>query len=316
MAELYPMLLAPALHVKIWGGRKLEGEMNKSLPTPEPYGESWELHDTSTVINGAYAGRTLGHLLGELGAALVGKGNDPAEGFPLLAKFIDASKWLSIQVHPNDEQAKELEGDPRGKTEAWLILNAEDNARLVVGVTPGTTREGMAQAIQDHKLEDLLAYETVRAGDVFYIRANTIHAIGPGIMLYEIQQSSNVTYRLYDWGRLDLNGKPRELHIEKGVQVARIDELPSITHPTSDTDELEMVKGDYFVTLRYELDGGSKLANTAGKFHALTCIEGAVEVSSADTTIELGKGQTALVPAGLPTYEVTGTGKVLSSYQP
>jgi len=316
MADLYPMLLAPALHVKIWGGRRLESELHKSLPTSEPYGESWELHDTCTVTNGSYAGRTLGDLIGELGAALVGEGNNPADGFPLLAKFIDASKWLSIQVHPNDEQARELEGDPRGKTEAWFILAAETDAQLAVGVTPGTTREAMAQAIQNDQFEAILAYAPVKAGDVFYIRANTIHAIGPGVMLYEIQQSSNVTYRLYDWGRMDLNGKPRELHIEKGVRVANIDTLPEVTHPTSDTDEVPMVNGEYFVTVRYDLEGGSKSVKTAGKFHALTCIDGAVTVVGAQTTIQLGKGQTALIPAALPDYQIMGSGKVLCSFQP
>ena len=116
---LYPFLLNPALHVKVWGGRKLETIMGKQLPSAEPYGESWEMHDSATVANGSHAGRTLGDLLKEYGTALVGPKNNPADGFPLLAKILDPSDWLSVQVHPDDEQARQLEGDPRGKTEAW-----------------------------------------------------------------------------------------------------------------------------------------------------------------------------------------------------
>src|SRR5262245_25290320 len=119
MTTLYPLLLQPTLHTKVWGGRRLETVLHKSLPTHEPYGESWELYDTSMVINGSLSGKTLGELLAEYGHKLIGPDSDPKEGFPLLAKFIDASEWLSVQVHPNDAQAKQLEGEPRGKNEAW-----------------------------------------------------------------------------------------------------------------------------------------------------------------------------------------------------
>ena len=145
------------------------------------------------------AARSLGDLAADYGADLLGMGNDPAAGLPLLAKLIDASAWLSIQVHPNDEQARALEKEPRGKTEAWVILHAEPGAKLVIGLERGTTRERMAEAIGRGQLEALLAYAEVKSGDVLYIPANTIHALGPGILIYEIQQSSDVTYRLYDW---------------------------------------------------------------------------------------------------------------------
>ena len=151
---LYPMKLQPALHVKVWGGRKLADLLNKGLSTSEPYGESWELHDSALVTNGALRGRCLGELSGRFGADLLGSGNDPADRFPLLAKFIDANEWLSIQVHPDNTQARDLEGDPRGKTEAWIVLNAEPGAQLVIGLQPGTTREQMEQAIRRNQLED------------------------------------------------------------------------------------------------------------------------------------------------------------------
>src|SRR5262249_35572250 len=153
-------------HVKVWGGRRLETSLHKQLPTNEPYGESWEMHDTSVVANGPHAGRTLGDLLKEYGHDLVGPDNTPSEGFPLLAKFLDAQDWLSVQVHPNDEQARELEGDPRGKTEAWYVLEATPGAKLVMAVKPGTTRQAMAEAIRANTLESLLVYAEVAPGDV------------------------------------------------------------------------------------------------------------------------------------------------------
>lgn len=285
--------------------------MGKSLPTDDPYGESWELHDTATVLNGPLAGKSLGALLVDYGTALIGAGNDPADGFPLLAKLLDASDWLSVQVHPNDEQAHQLEGDPRGKTEAWVILSAEPDSQLVIGVLPGTSREQMAQAIRDNTLESRLVYADVRPGDVLYIPANTIHAIGPGIVLYEIQQSSDVTYRLYDWGRMGLDGKPRALHIDKGVQVSNVESLPAITHP----DHI-MVESPFFRTLRYTLtEGEQQTIVTAGHFHALTCIDGTITITQGDTHLTLSKGQTALVPACLDRYLLGGQGAVLCSHQ-
>lgn len=308
---LYPFRLTPTLHIKVWGGRRLETEMNKPLFGDSPYGESWELHDTSTVANGPLSGQTLREVLDEYGAALVGEGNDPAEGFPLLAKLLDANDWLSVQVHPDDEQAKALEGDPRGKTEAWIILAAEPNAKLVIGVKPGTSNEQMATAIRENALEDLLVYAKVMPGDVLYIRANTVHAIGPGILLYEIQQSSDITYRLYDWGRTGLDGKPRELHIEKGVQVSNTESLPEITHPADDV----LVDGEYFVTYRHTLTGNSVELNTDGHFHALTCVEGSAQIVYGDTVTDISHGQTALVPASCGVYQLTGRGTLFRSQQ-
>ena len=215
--SLYPIKLQPVLHVKVWGGRKLAERLNKTMPSTEPYGESWELHGAARVRNGSLRGRSLAELTREYGAELIGQGSDPADGFPLLAKFIDANDWLSIQVHPDDAQARLLEGEPRGKTEAWVVLDADEGAKLVIGLEPGSGREQLADAIQQNRLEDLLVYTEVKSGDVLYVPANTVHALGPGILIYEIQQSSDITYRLYDWGRMGLDGRPRELHIDKGL---------------------------------------------------------------------------------------------------
>ena len=309
---LYPLKLQPALHVKVWGGRMLEEALNKRLPTADPYGESWELHDTVSVTNGPLAGTTLGELTQRYGAALIGDGNDPSEGFPLLAKFIHASQWLSIQVHPDDRQARELEGDPRGKTEAWVILQAAPGAKLVIGLEPGTSREQMAEAIRRNALEPLLVYAEVEAEDVLYIPANTVHALGPGLLIYEIQQASDITYRLYDWGRLGLDGMPRDLHIDKGVHVANLEALPRVEKRSGDL----LVDGDYFRTWRHQVDGDTLQINTEGRFQCLTCIGGELFIRSDDgSEIGLSLGETVLIPASLAAVELRGRGKVLRSCQ-
>ena len=310
MTDLYPLLLNPTLHQKVWGGRKLETEMGKTLPDENPYGESWELHDTSTVANGHFAGEKVNDLVTKFGAELIGTGFDPAEGMPLLIKFLDASDWLSVQVHPDDKQARELEGDPRGKTEAWIMLFTDSNAKLVIGIQPGTSRDAMAAAIRAGILENLLVFADVTEGDVLYVKANTIHALGPGILMYEVQQSSDVTYRLYDWNRMGLDGKPRQLHIEKGVQVSNMDSIPAITHP----DNEMMVDGDYFKTLRHTLRDDTLSLTTDGQFHALTCIAGKVRIEHSVESFDMPKGRTALIPASLGDYALSGNGTVLRSY--
>jgi mannose-6-phosphate isomerase len=285
--------------------------MNKDLPTDEPYGESWELHDNCYIDNGWYEGYTVGDMLREMRYDLVGRGNNPIDGMPLLVKLLSAEDWLSVQVHPNDAQARELEGDPRGKTEAWVILDADEGAQLVIGVQTNTTQEVMANAIRQNKLEDLLVYANVRAGDVLYIPANTVHAIGKGIVLYEIQQSSDTTYRLYDWGRMGLDGNPRELHIEKGVQVSNLTTLPTIEHPEGNV----MVAGDYFMTARHRLKNEYVTIATAGRFQILTCIEGQLIAEGGGEQTHFAKGQTVLVPAALEAFRLRGEGVVLRSWQ-
>lgn len=321
MPDLYPLLLNPAFHVKLWGGRRLETLLHKQLPTPEPYGESWEMHDTATVADGPHAGRALGDLLREYGHDLIGPDNDPAQGFPLLAKFLEPSDWLSVQVHPDDDQARELEGDPRGKTEAWYVVYADPGAKLVMAVQPGTSREAMAEAIRSNTLEDLLVYAEVVPGDVLLNNAGGVHALGPGALIYEIQQSSDITYRLYDWGRVDLDGKPRALHIEKGVRIANLDNAPEIRHTAGNNmPVVDVVHCPYFVTLLHQLNprNGTRITLDTGgtHFHILTCIDGAATITAGDWTVELGLGQTALIPASLGLYTLSGTARVLRSNQP
>ena len=311
---LYPLKLQSSLHVKVWGGRKLAAQLNKPLPTQQPYGESWELHDSCVIVNGGHRGKRLGDLTRQFGADLIGKGSDSADGMPLLAKFIDAADWLSIQVHPDDAQASALEGEPRGKTEAWVVLYAEAGASLVIGLQPGVTVGQMTNAIQSNRLDELLVYAEVNAGDVLYIPANTVHALGPGILVYEIQQSSDTTYRLYDWGRLGLDGKPRDLHIDKGVNVANLKSLPKISKPDGDL----LVEGAYFRTWRHTLVDSTLDLATEGRFQSLSCIEGQLLVrvpGGNSDAIVLRKGETGLIPASSAQFSISGSGTLLRSAQ-
>lgn len=317
MNAVYPMLTQPALKVKVWGGRRLETMLGKALPDGAPYGESWEIHDSAVIANGALAGQTLGEAAKAHPAALLGEKHDPKGGVPLLAKFLDANDWLSVQVHPNDAQAKQLEGEPRGKTEAWYVLHAEPGAKLVTGVYPGTSSAEMARAIRENTLEKLLVYQEVEAGDALFMRANTIHALGPGILIYEIQQSSDLTYRLYDWGRVDLDGKPRALHIDKGVLVADTEALPSIrrTKMQADAEEVEIASSPFFNAVLHRLRGADRAVEMGGTFHLLSCIDGAVDArDEAGHAIRLEKGQSAFMPAGLGRFTLSGTGDVLRAW--
>lgn len=316
---LYPLLLAPTLHVKVWGGRKLATLLNKPLPTTEPYGESWELHDDCVVLNGTLHGQTLGAVLAQYGAELVGTHNDPADGFPLLAKFLDANDWLSVQVHPNDEQARALENFPRGKTEAWFMVATDEGAQLVIGIQPGRSRESIAHAIQAGTLESMLVFQNVTRHDIFEMNANTVHALGPGNLIYEIQQNCDLTYRLFDWNRLGLDGKPRSMHIEKGVQVANVDFVPAVKHfdEASAGVSTPLIKMPYFETVYHKLAGSTVLLHTHGqRFHALTCIAGTAELATEHTPpLTIPFGGTALVPSCVGAFTLSGAGAILDSFQ-
>ena len=326
-APLYPLRLTPALHPKVWGGRRLETVLNIELPRHEPFGEAWIMHDSATIANGALRGETVGDLVRAYGRDLIGANNDPALGMPLLAKFLDAREWLSIQVHPNDEQAMQLDGEPRGKMEAWYVIEAEPDSKLVFGTQPECSADDLRAAIEQNRLEDLLIYVEVQAGDALFVKPGTIHALGPGVLIYEIQQSSDLTYRLYDYGR------PRELHIDKGLAVARSESLPHVLHTADDDSNLiPLVSSEYFETVLHHLRVGdyAYLDTRKTRFHVLTCIEGSAVVEwgggsasigdrmavNTGDALDLKLGQTVLIPASLGAYRVRGRARVLRSYQP
>ena len=318
--NIYPFLIEPVLHAKVWGSRKLETILHKALPTNQPYGESWELHDTVKISNGPLAGTEIGTLLSSYGHDMLGPNNDPADGLPLLAKFIDSGDWSSVQVHPDDAQARELENDPRGKTDGYYIIDSQSDSRMVIGVQPGTTRQELENAISNNSLEDLLEYAKLNPGDAVIIDPGTIHTVSGGVLLYEIQQSSNTTYRLYDWGRVGLDGKPRELHIDKALQVSNLATLPGIVNTKNQTDQiLTVLHGKHFKTILYQLnkDTGEQIDLDTNQhfFHIITCINGNVKVIYLDGTINIHTGQTVFIPANQGAYKLVGKGNILNSHQ-
>jgi mannose-6-phosphate isomerase len=213
MPDLYPLLLRPQFHERVWGSCDLAPIYSREI-TGSPIGEAWLTGDDCKVGNGPLAGRTLAELAAEFGPELLGGATANARRFPLLIKFLFPKDKLSVQVHPDDETAARA-GEPCGKTECWYVLSAEPGAQIALGLKPGIVKAELERAIHEKRLEGLLNWITVRAGEMYYVDAGTVHAIGPGSVIVETQQNSDTTYRLYDYGR------PRQLHIEAGLLAAK-----------------------------------------------------------------------------------------------
>lgn len=223
-----PLRFRPIYKSVLWGGRRLESRLGRRLPPAEPIGESWELVDfddaatgrtwSSVIDNGRFAGRTLREAVRESPELIYGPGR-PAAPYPLLVKFIDARQNLSVQVHPDEDAARRLGRGARPKTECWFILDAEPGAAIYRGVKPGVGADELRRAALDGTMEPLLIREPVAPGEMYFVPAGTVHAIGAGVMLAEVQQASDTTYRLWDWNRVDpVTGKPRELHLDAALQ--------------------------------------------------------------------------------------------------
>ena len=310
--NLYPMKLAPAVKEIIWGGDKLKREYGKTAPF-DKLAESWELTvrtDGMNVIeNGEYAGMELGAFIDKAGYGVIGEGYD-GDRFPLLIKFIDACDKLSIQVHPSDEYSLKNEGE-FGKTEMWYIVDANEGAELVYGLSKDYTPDAFEAAVKDNTVEKFMNRVKVKPGDVYFIPAGLVHAIGAGILICEIQQNSNVTYRVYDYGRLGKDGKPRETHVEKAKDVIvnytekEIDALRFANAKTA-TPEL-LCSCDKFNTHKYEF---TELSLTADKssFLSVTFIDGEGEIVFGGEKYPFCKGTTYYMPAGMGDFAMKSTG--------
>jgi mannose-6-phosphate isomerase len=307
MMTLAPFQLTPDFRERVWGGQRLR-------PGAPPIGEAWVVYEHNRVATGPCAGRTLGEVAAHApsGEALLGRraGRQWGARFPLLIKLLDCADWLSVQVHPDDAQAVRLEGPGHfGKTEAWHILEADPGAQIISGVRPGATAEMLAEAIRHGTLPELAQYAAARAGDTILVPAGTIHALGPGLFLYEVQQASDITYRVFDWNRPASDG--RQLHIEKSLAVANpaATGQPVPLPALDDTGRARLVSCEYFTL---ELIGGEApvALDTAGEsFHALTVIDGAAVVESGGGALALGRLDTAVVPAATGAYRVRPDGK-------
>ena len=307
--DLYPLRLQAVHKEKLWGGRNLERLLGKSLSPHALIGETWEAWEGCRVENGVHAGQTLQSLVDQDADAILGSLASQQKRFPLLFKFIDARDDLSVQVHPDDTQARALEGQLFGKTEAWYILDAEADARLVFGFRRDVKAEEVVSAIQNQKLVDLLAFVPVQRGDVVFVPAGTVHAIGKGIVLAEIQENSDTTYRFYDWDR---NEKGRPLHIDQSLRVfsgKRIEhpKVPSLVLHHERYDERFLVACRYFALTLSEFVQRVDGFATDGKFQILSIVDGAADIlfgASCSSRVSVEQGQTIVLPARLGTYAI------------
>ena len=314
-----PLRLVPDLRPRVWGGSRLAALGGASVVTRGagssvargPTGEAWVVGEESVVAAGPFAGWVVADLAAAHGEALLGRdGMAQARGrFPLLAKLLDAREWLSIQVHPDDATAERLEGPGHlGKTEGWYVLATDPGARLIVGVRPGIDPARVRSAVLDGRLPDLLAAIDVRPGDVVLVRAGTLHSIGPGVFLYEIQQSSDLTYRVSDWGRPETVGRP--LHLDKSL--AALDPtaaaIPRSTALDAD-DRITAIACEKFVADLVAVRDEAAFLDTAGRtFHAITVVSGAVAVAGDGWLEPLGEFESIVVPAEVGEYEIRPAG--------
>ena len=311
-----PLKLTPAYKDYIWGGEKLRTVYGKETDL-SPVAESWELSchkdGYSIICGGEYDGMTLDEYIkknpSSLGTSV--KGNE----LPILIKLIDAADNLSVQVHPNDEQALEWEGQ-KGKTEMWYVVDAEADARIVYGLKEDTTREELSNAIKEKRVEELLNSVSSKKGDVFFVESGTIHAIGKGNLIAEIQQNSNVTYRLYDYGRVGKDGKERELHIDKGVMASNCNKLvPREINIEADGTRV-LGSCEYFVVKEIKLNGEKVFVSDEKTYHALVVTDGELNVIGKDFSISMSAGETVFIPSGLGEYALKGNATVLLTTNP
>lgn len=316
----YPLLLEPQYDRKIWGGRRLETVLGKELPGADPIGESLESGDDAIVSNGQFAGRTLKELVELDGRGLLGEralaASEPFCDFPLLVKFIDASGVLSLQVHPDDEGA--LERGKRGKTEAWYIVQAEPGSSLITGMSRLAGPDEVRDSIEDGSFEELLKRQGVTGGECLVVAAGTVHAIGAGVLLYEVQQNCDLTYRLYDWGRVDDQGKPRELHLEDALKAVRPERHAIPVAPLRIDEWREMLAAcRYFALERWSVAGERTVLNTTNSFCLISCIRGTVNIHAQDVEpLDLATGRTSLLPADLSEVVLSGDSTLLCTYVP
>ena len=314
MKTLEPIRMFPAFRggkLTPWGGEKLRTVFGKDIPEV-PTGESLEISCIPGLESRDGEGRTLPELIALHGAEYVG--SYAGKPFPLLLKLIDAREALSVQVHPNDAYAGEHENGKLGKTEAWLILDAPEGAELVYGIRPGTDRETLRKACEaGSAVAPLLRRVKVKAGDVCFIPAGCVHAIGAGITLYEIQQSSDITYRFYDWDRTDAQGRKRELHLRQALDVTDLGFSLEPRHWDEAAGVTRMLDEDYFSLDLIRAAGGEISLPALTEFGFLTALDGGLTLRWAGGEAPMEKGDSFFLPKASPRLTVTGTGRAALS---
>ena len=311
----YPLRTEPFFRDYIWGGRKLETVLGKPIPSEGVWAESWEMIDhpehQSVVTNGELAGQTLRQIAAQHRSWILGE--EETQALPLLLKYLDCQRVLSVQVHPEDAYAQQMSPPDLGKTEAWYIVAAEPGAKLYAGLRPGVTPEALRQAINDETVEECLHVIEPNAGDCVFIPAGTVHALGAGLLVAEIQQASNTTFRLYDWGRVGADGKPRQLHVEQALEVI---DFASGPRPIQNPVPLGNGRENLVRCDKFNLDRicGVEQAVVAGdsRFHLLTAPYGGISIAWESSEKGVGMlvsetldvGQSVMLPASMPAAQV------------
>ncbi len=307
---MQPLVFDPLLKRIRWGGQRLGSVLHKSIGPEADYAESWEIADhgadQSIVSGGEFAGLSLAQLVQQQNVPLLGR-HAGRDQFPLLVKFLDATDVLSVQVHPDDRLAKEYDPTENGKTEAWVILDADADSKLFVGLKTGVTATDLRAALDDGTVEQVLHRLSVQPGDCVFVPAGTVHAISSGVLLAEIQQSSDLTYRLYDWGRMGADGQPREVHIEAALRCINFERGP--VNPVcpvvfeGDHRHEELVRCPHFILQRHS---GSKSFSMPhdDAFHVLMVLAGNGSLQTDHESLDLPLGKTVLLPADRTDIEI------------
>ncbi len=313
--DVYPLKFEPIFKRRIWGGRALAELLSKDLPTDEPVGESWEVadleDDQSVVANGPASGQRLGELVRAWGTELIGRAPLIDGRFPLLIKYLDAHDTLSVQVHPDEAMARRLGGRVRVKNEAWYVINATEAGFIYRGVRQGVDAHALKRAIEEQKVESVLNRISVREGQCYYLPSGTIHALGAGVVVAEVQTPSDITYRVYDWNRIDRStGSPRELHLDRALECTSFDTGPIVgesrEHVASVwTTVTQLVRCESFAIDRVHMADGVNQEVPAGEFLIWMILKGRGTITYASTDqppaepVSFGVGDTLLIPAGL-----------------
>lgn len=316
-----PVLLKPAFKDYLWGGTRLRTVYGKECSL-DRIAESWELSahkdGQSTIASGTHTGKTLSEYIDACGREILGSRGKAFDSFPILIKFIDAKGNLSVQVHPDDSYALSHEGE-YGKTEVWYVIAADEGASLYYGTNREISAEEFRKRIDENTVTEVLNRVEAKPGDVFFIQPGTIHAIGEGLLICEIQQNSNTTYRVYDYNRKGADGKPRELHIDKALDVAKLTPSPSadssggITVHEGYTSRM-IAQCKYFTTERLEISGCAKLTADTQSFRSVIVTDGSAVLTMGDTELSLKAGDSVFIPAQDKGFEICGTCGILLSY--
>jgi len=309
---LYPFTFHPIFKERVWGGREMERLYSKKLPAGGPIGESWEISDrpgdASIIANGPLAGKDLRWLMESHRAELLGAAKPAAENrFPLLCKILDAREKLSLQVHPPAAKAAELNGEP--KTEMWFIADAAPGAELYVGLKRGVSRADFEKKVRTGEVAECFHCVPVHAGDAMFLPSGRVHAIGAGMVIFEIQQNSDTTYRVFDWNRVGLDGKPRELHVAQSLASIDFNDFePALVQSGFTGDAVKvrpLVKDPLFDVETVAMKSGTRMNLTPHTLQIVAAVRGRLEIKGGSVSVNLSAGQFCLIPAGLEQTEVS-----------